>query len=186
MPNSNPSVWETWVSRDCWGQYHGTPTHEAREDFAIRLGDEIGALLLQWSLPLSKCFSVLHSSGKKTSIFPQKEIKSAFPLMLWSNRIVQQYPYKHWRRNIHNSQEGNIQQRAQYFDQNVIIEILYSQLSSESLSKWEKKNRYKPKINHFAVQRSLPENFVLKNNTKNPPKHRKIKLKKRMHVKNQN
>lgn len=87
----------------------------------------------------------VYPSGKKKSILLQEKIKPVFPLMLSSNMIAQWWPYRYWRRNIHSFQERNMQQCEQCFDQNVIIEILYSQLSSESLNEW-KKIRHKPKI----------------------------------------
>lgn len=40
------SVWDMWVSRDCWGNNHSSPTTEANEDFAIRLEDRDWSLLL--------------------------------------------------------------------------------------------------------------------------------------------
>lgn len=148
MPNSNPSVWETWVSRDCWGQYHGTPTEEGSEDFAIRLG-EGGMITPTAVIPIIiKVPQCIHQ-GKKQASFYRKKLSQPFlccsdPAWLYSNGLtdIQEGIFTVFKKEI-NSSVHNVLTR--------MLSLKFCILSS-ALNHWVngKKIRHKPKINLFC------------------------------------
>lgn len=67
--------------------------------------------------------------------------------------------------HLKSSPEAKQYQCTQHFDQNVVIEILYSPLTSEYRME---KNKAQTKNKPFALQTNLPRNAFLKsNNNKN-------------------